>query len=599
MGGSTAAIGGYSAPLHVSVRLHDKAIHHAWAVPWLVLVEWACAAALAGFASVCILNTYVGHLTPDNSIYLLHARTFVNEWNRFTASHDSKGFMLTLVLAPFVRLLGATMAAGATAQCITYLLACLCIYSIARTYASKAGALLIASTALCLVHSHYIWGGNMRPEDFALGYVAVALYTALRTSPGWRFAGGVMVSLCFFTKTSLVLAPGALLASAVVLDAARTLPQSRQQGLLLPLRVFVRQGFWPGLGFGLTSLAILTWIVLFDDVSGWYRQTIEWPAEYRGTALTAEGLRRMATLLRWGRLDYLLLACIPGLVAGWAFGRRRLSILLGVLLSVEFFRTAFEGGKWPYTLTVSIMALVLGTSLLGLLFCKPKALRLVGILIPLYCMGPALGGTALAEANAVRYRLVEGLPEPFEHLAAEMRKAGYTDGESVFEASNGCQIILLLNAPPPAPVLSHHFQYVSEAEKSAARSQYAQDPPEWVVTVNDRLVERISTDAAASRFIMGSQNYAYSVMVPDEQALPEPLREADEGRRKGDFLSPMLPASAQYVNVARCLCLDAWRLVKDSQPCPPQQCGIPPEDAKPTSGFQADTLMAQNRPHDD
>src|SRR5262249_43818849 len=74
---------------------------------------------LAALASLSLVNSFIGHMTPDISVYLLQARSFVETLNR-GFSWENKGVMLTFFLAVPVRAFGPTMAAAALAQLYAY-----------------------------------------------------------------------------------------------------------------------------------------------------------------------------------------------------------------------------------------------------------------------------------------------------------------------------------------------------------------------------------------------------------------------------------------------------------------------------------------------
>lgn len=115
-----------------------------------------------------VVNSFIGHLTPDISIYLCHTRTFLETLDRFTLLHDSMGIFLIWALVAPVWLLGATVPAAAKAQLIAYGVALFCIYRIMRSFTRRIPALFIGWLCIVTVYSHVIWGGNTRPEDFAL-----------------------------------------------------------------------------------------------------------------------------------------------------------------------------------------------------------------------------------------------------------------------------------------------------------------------------------------------------------------------------------------------------------------------------------------------
>ncbi|HZH49171.1 MAG TPA: hypothetical protein VFD86_05325, partial [Nitrospira sp.] len=56
--------------------------------PWSIVSAITVGIPLAVLAALSVVNSFIGHMTPDVSIYLLHARTFVETLNRFTLSWD-------------------------------------------------------------------------------------------------------------------------------------------------------------------------------------------------------------------------------------------------------------------------------------------------------------------------------------------------------------------------------------------------------------------------------------------------------------------------------------------------------------------------------
>ncbi len=512
----------------------------------------ALLASLGLLALLCIVNSFAKHLTPDNSIYLLHARTFVQTLDRFSLSHDSKGILLTLVLAPCVWIFGATMAAAASAQLVAYGVGFMCLYGLIRSYAYALDAAIICLLGICVVCSHLIWGGNARPEDFAVAYIAVALLASWRRTRGWLLLGGGMAACCLFTKTTLVLAPAAvLIAGCVVADSDAGSTKGKQE-LREGARI-VRHLLWAGLGFALVTTAILAWISLFDSLPGWYRQTIQWPATYRAASIP--GLAEISATLALARgsgLHYLLGISLLGLLVGWLKGARRLAVLVAVLLLAELLRIAIEGARWPYTLTIAILPMLVGASLLGIRKGASRPSSLWHVAAPLFCLVPLLAVSARAEATAFELRLLRRLPSPCEYLAAQMHAAGYRQGESVFVLGNDYQLILLLGAPAPAPVLPLHYLDVSAEEQLATRRFYAQRPPVWVAA--------LAPLAPADKLpILGSVDGAYDVVLPTDAAS---LRVSRPVEVAGSDLCPVLPHTAKYRALVDTGYRQIWRLAE-------------------------------------
>ena len=521
--------------------------------------EYAVPALIGLLAVLGVANSFTGHVTPDSSVYLLHARTFVQTLDRFTLSHDSKGLMLCLVLAPTVMAFGATMVAAAIPQFMAHGVACLCLFSIARSYASARGAATLALLCLCTVHAHLIWGGNVRPEDFALGYTAIAFWAAWRGTPRGLFWGGVACACCLFTKTTLVLAPATVLVAGCLIPPLSVGADGNARGFP-PAREVGWRALWAGLGFGLVTAAVLAWVTLFDNLTGMVRQCIQWPAEYR--RLHVPGLTEIEATMRLINrtgLTILLVAAFLGLVRGWLRGPRRLSLLLALALLGELLRITVEGARWPYTLTVAVLPMLLGSGLLLADKSRWRRSFLPAAIPALLALIHVLALTAQAEGQAFFHRVWMHRPSPYEHLAAQMRASGYREGETVLVPYNDYQIILLLNAPRPYPLLPLDFKRVPEQEQVAAQRHYRQFSPQWVVT-------RMKKYKGRKWKIKGGVDHAYHVvMAPGDASVPP----GDATDRNGATLSALLPDSAVYRKVLDAGYLQAWRLVE----CPTPQQG--------------------------
>ena len=532
-------------------------------VPRVVLV--ASIAVLALLAALSILNSFAANLSPDIALYLLHARTFVRTLDRFTLSHDSKGPLLAFFLAGPVRLFGANMCAAALAQLVAYAVAFACFYRLLRTYMRPAGAWVLSLLGICTTFSHCLWGGNARPEDFALAGLMVAFLGAWRRTRGWLVAGGVAAVCCGFMKSSLALTPLAVLAVGSVWpwpdggdDGAPGGEERLQWGRA------GRNLLWVGLGCAVAAALVLGWLAVFDSLPGWYRQTLEWPVEYRGSpsaALLPLQVRHALALVRLARLDYLFAAAVPGLAVGWLRGRHRLSALTCVFLVTELFRVFFEGANWNYTLTWAVFPLLIGAGLLGSGMREQPSSKHLAWMVPVYCLIPLLVVTAAAEARAFEYRLVRRLPSSYEYLAAGMREVGYRQGESVHPAGFDYQMILLLDAPRPPPVVWRHFNKVSQAEQAVTLREYEEAPPTWVIKETWR-------PASPPARLLGDVNEAYHLLWPGDSVSLGRERIGHGEVRRGQDLSPMLPGRVVYEKVLDIGCLQAWRLVDTDRPAP-------------------------------
>ncbi|MCD4654833.1 hypothetical protein K8T06_12975, partial [bacterium] len=307
------------------------------------------------------------------------------------------------------------------------------------------------------------------------------------------------------------------------------------------------------MGFGLVTLVLLSWIVLFDSIDGFYRQCIRWPAEYRGLCVpSVTEILSLAKLLNKAYLDILLLITFFGLLKGWLKGPRRLAILTSIFLVSELFRITFEGALWPYTLTSTVMPMLIGASLLLINGNISKQPSLLIVTIPLFCLIPMLFITASAEEQAFKYRILKQMPSPYEHLATQMRATGYQQGDSIYVESNDYQIILLLKAPRPYPILSFHYDTTSEMEKFATKQYYIKHTPLWVVK-----------DSSPSQLpklrTKGGRDYAYHIVfVPENSS----NLISNSTEKNGAFLSQLLPTSVKYRKVINTGNLEAWRLLE-------------------------------------
>lgn len=513
-----------------------------------------------------VINSYTHHITPDISAYLLQTRTFVQTLDRFSLSHDSKGIMLMLGLAPTVGIFGAKMVAAATAQLAAYIVCFACFYRLVRSYLSPLGAAVITLIGLCTVFSYLIWGGNARPEDFALGYTSLALLAAYLRTPKWLAVGGVMAALCLFTKTTLILAPSAILLAGCLFDYTSGSAHVDLKFSRLISGV-VRNLLWVCAGFALTAGILVAWIALFDSLPLCYRQTIQWPAEYRHAKLPDfSSVFAALKLFRSCHLHYLFAASLLGLCYGWLKGLKRLAVLSAVFLLSEFVRVTFEGALWPYTLTGAVIPMLIGTTMFGVQRQASPYSTISRLLVPLCCLFYFLGVSVRAECKAFEFRILRHLPSPYEYLAAQMYATGYQSGDTIFVNGNDYQIFLLMGAPPPAPVLPRVFLEVSPQEQLATRHYYEVHNPEWVI-IDERnflegsvVIPRLQT---AKQQIVGNVDYAYHVV---SSANDESIRVRNLTEESGVNLCPILPISAKYRAVLETGTLQVWRLIKGPTP---------------------------------
>ncbi|MEE4271614.1 MAG: hypothetical protein V2I67_08070 [Thermoanaerobaculales bacterium] len=506
---------------------------------------------LAALALLCVANSFASHLTPDLAIYLLHARSFVETLNRFTVSVDSKGLLQTALLAPAVWLVGANMKAAAATQALLHLLGALGLFVVVRSYLPRVEALGISLIQLTVLYSHLLWGGNARPEDFAVGYLGVVMVAFMRSTPGWSTAGGAAVAAAFLTKSTLVLGPvGVLVVSACFDPEHRELDRRRQKRERFT-RALAMLG-WMFVGFAVVVAAAVVWLALFDDTSQWWFQSFVWPASFHPPTVPGlDDLRRLLLRLIETRLVLLLIPAVAGFWLGWRNGYRRQSVLGATIVGLELVRVVLENGQWRYSLTLMVPALLIGSSLLDRSLRRHETTRLPGLLIPVICLLPLLAATALAELEVVHYRLVKRLPSPSEDLAAAMREAGYRSTETIFPVSWGTPMFVLLDAPRPYRTLPRYFTFVDPEEQAATRAFYRDNPPVWVLLRREQ--------PQPVRRQIGGIDFAYHLVADTEG----PRSRSHEQRfAAGESLSPILSPEQRYQLTLDTGEYEVWRRVE-------------------------------------
>jgi hypothetical protein len=143
-------------------------------------------------------------------------------------------------------------------------------------------------------------------------------------------------------------------------------------------------------------------------------------------------------------------------------------------------------------------------------------------------------------------------------MAKLMRASGYQQGDTVLVENTNYELILILNAPRPYPVLPHDYSLVSEKEKSLTRKQYLSNSPKWVVTVLDNQ-ENIKS-------ISGSTDYAYYVV-----STPKTTSHSFNTSitRTGNMLSPMLSSVKLYKLINDIGYMKSWRLIENKNSSAP------------------------------
>ena len=521
---------------------------------WRLMPALVAGGLLTALAALSVVNSFIVHMTPSISIYLLHARTFVETLNRFTYSWENKGILLTFLLAPAVRLLGPTVQAAALVQLCAYAVAFYFLYRILRQFAPRSSSWLIVLIGICVAFSSNLWGAKARPEDFALACCAVCLYAALRAAPGWWIAGGAMIGCCALMKITLVAAPAAVLLAAAVADAVK--PAAPERGRAFASTLFgdlarIAAGFAVVVGLG------LAWVALFDDLGRCWLQTVVWPLHSRGRSMLDFQLYATAArLILTCKLEFLLAGSVAGLAWGWHKGFGRAALLAGVFLAAEFLRIAAEGAQFPYLMTLTIIPMLVGASFFG---CGGDGLlrRSLAWIVPLVLLAPVLPAAFLQQGRAFDLRAVQRLPSPSEYLAERMHQR-YRPGETVLVTFNQHHILLLLNAPRPEPILQLHFVPggAPEEEQRRTAKHYAEFPPDWIVTSH-------SAQNPVTFATLGWLDGPYYVYLrPSEAALEADAKKVSATPpRSGGDLTPMVPTSRLYRLEVDIGGMQAWHLM--------------------------------------
>jgi hypothetical protein len=520
------------------------------------VVASGATAGLSCLLALSLVNSFIVHMTPDISIYLLHTRTFLETMNRFTFSWENKGIVLTFVLALPVRLLGPTVAAAALAQLCAHVVALIFLYSIARLYADRRSSVLLVLVAGCVILSNRVWGGGARPENFALACCTGCVYAGLRGTPKWWAAGGAMVACCLFMKFTLVLAPAAVMIVAVLASAVDERETTSTKRAWAVVRSAASSFVWVVLGFAIVACVTLGWIVVFDDPVQCFRQTILWPVRSRGGhGLQLRSFVNVLGLLDQSGLGFLFAGCIPGLIYGWFNGFRRPVLLIAMLLAAEFIRPGLEQMPYPYLLTIIVAPMLLGAAFFG---CARDGgwTSALSWIVPVYLLVPLLIPTAREQWTTFQLRGVQRLPAPYEYLAQQMN-GRYRRGEHIFVNDGNQQLLLLLGAPRPFPILYWHFLSVSEEERTRTLKHYEKEPPDWIIT------KEPDQSPIAVATTLGTPDGPYHVYRATESSGFAKTQTDREDTRSGLSLSVVGLASRRYELAVDTGYMKAWHLIKE------------------------------------
>lgn len=444
-------------------------------------------------ATLLVVALWLGFLQPlasDTSVYLLQTRTLLETGNRYIASHDNKGPLMVWLTAPAVRLLGANALAAGLLRAMAALAVAAILYRLLRRSGehSRPYAFHIAALAAALPYSAVLWGDSLRPETYAAVLNALILLLLLRKRPIDATLAGVLAVGILFLKSILILPAFLMMAGGLALDWVqdKKIPWARLGGMAL--------------GALLATTLILGWLAAFDSLPDFYRQTLQWPAEYRRTveltnlegqtSLIARLLalyrasddpgrialypaKVVLTLLRSGIWPYLLLGA--GLIWHRRIPKNRLAHLallwtVGLLLGL-----GLEHRRWPYPAAGLLSPLLLWLALAPL-GRRGESGRLAAIWIASALLIAGLGWEAL---HTIPARLRRQPLAPYEILARHLRPM-YTPGESLLVLDNNYALYLLLPAPKPYRILPAAAAMINSDERDDMRASLEASPPHWI-----------------------------------------------------------------------------------------------------------------------
>lgn len=439
---------------------------------------------------MALLLGFLQPLASDTSVYLLHTRTLLETGNRYIDSHDNKGPLMVWLTAPAVRLLGANALAAGLIRALAALGVAALAFRLLRQSGWYSGsyAFHIAALAAALPYSAVLWGDSLRPEIYAAvlnALILLLLHRNRRLDAGFV---GVLAACVIFLKSILVLPALLMMGGSLALDWVhnKKVPWARLVSMAL--------------GTLLASGLILGWLALFDSLPEFYRQTLQWPAEYRRTVeLTnfegqtglvprllaiyraSDDPGRIAlypakvalTLLRSGIWPYILLG--GGLIWLRRIPKERLAQLALLWMVGLLFELGLEHRRWPYPAAGLLLPLLLWLALAPF-GRRGENGRLAAIWIASGLLVAGLGWEALRTIPA----RLRGQPlAPYEVLANHLRPL-YTPGESLLVLDNNYALHLLLPAPKPYRILPAGAAMISEAERDDMRLALEHSPPQWI-----------------------------------------------------------------------------------------------------------------------
>lgn len=440
---------------------------------------------------MALLLGFVQPLASDTSVYLLQTRTLLETGNRYIASHDSKGPLMVWLSAPAVFVCGATAcaagllraAAGLIMGTVTYRLIC---QSGGR---SRGFALHIAALTVILPYSAFIWGDSLRPEVYAIPLTGLILWFGMRNTVGTAFLAGAATGALLLLKPPLVIPALPILGGWLWMGRTK---DKWWAGKIAGAMVF---------GASMTVLIAAICLAQHDSLPNWYRQTIEWPAEYRQAAQSEQTLpvptsfwarlvntykasddpaqpwlmpiKISVNLMRSGTWPLFLFAA--WLAYRYGINRSRASLLTAGWLIGVIIELGLEYRRWLYPVGNLLPPLLLWTAL------SPMKRSSEGsrLLAAWFCSGILLTGLGLEAFRNLPGRLRGASLSPYEDLAKRMR-SDYHPGDSLLVLDNNYSLHLLLPAPAPPPILPLHAGMVSHQERDSLRRQLEQSPPKWL-----------------------------------------------------------------------------------------------------------------------
>lgn len=538
-----------------------------------------------------VINSFIGHISPDTSVYLLIARSMIETHMRFISMVENKGLVFSAIYYPWVKLLGANLFAAALPQLLGYIISFILIYKIIRIYADKTSAFIIASLWIAMAYSSLIWGAKSRPEDFAVPLYLLTLFVTVKDKPFWRIVSGFIIGVCLFMKISLIIAPLITVVGSIIHKfffstySSLSLNESSSQRI----RLFIRDSLYVLIGFTIIAIPVLLWISVFDSITACWQQTvveqfIRRIGENANKVNISHFPKFFKLLIRtktlpltvWSFISLVLIyvinsrfnkAEIQNLKLSFSEESKicntesifmRMTFLTGLLIIGEISRIILEGSIWNYQVVPFIPFLLIASSFINIKLWRVN-LAEKKWLLPLILSIPFLIPTAKKQWTAFELRAIRKLPAPYE-LLAKLMKPLYNEGEMIYVESNNYQLVLFLDSPRPYRFLPFKFRSYPLEERQKAIHYYDENPPVWIITTTKRYDRN-------KYIIYGDVDDAYHVYLnpeyPIDGRIPEKYLPAVPVQRPGNKITSKIGTDRNYQLEIDIGYLKAWRILDE------------------------------------